>query len=592
MTVTIEIPPPPPELQEVEGDAAGVTGYADTLMSVSATFDDLGSWIGAESRPEGWTGAAASSYAGATEQPASDADAMSLALRRVARACDTYAETLTRLKSRHDDLVERRRGLVLDRQQLVSDVNSAGEVTDAEVAALRQRAGVLGGRIADLAEDHTALQRDVTSNDERMLATFRAAGTLQKVRARYGGADDPADAAMDRPGSPTDPNSSPSAVHDWWNGLTEAERAAVIAAYPELIGNTDGIPADGRDEANRLMLGQDLALLRLRETDGTLTGDEEKQLENAEAAQDALEDAAGYLDPVTQDPVDSLLYMYDPSAFDGDGRIALSIGDPDTAENVAVTVPGFGTDGGSAAYLTERAYSVYSASRFDDPTGSTAAMMWIGYDAPDNAPLVGDGDFAAVLTEGHAEAGGERLADTIDGLRASRDGDPAHLTVIGHSYGSTTTGHGAHDHGLDVDDIVFVGSPGVGGDTNNAGDLNIDEDHVWAGRNSRDIIATLGNHGWVHGETLLGAGLGDDPTEDDFGANRFQAEATDRGDVRWTGDHSKYFDPSSESLYNISQIVNGDYDQVEHADHTYDPWYDGPQDPEWDRDPTSTQTGP
>lgn len=592
MTVTIDIAPPPPELKEVEGEPGGITGFADTMVSVSATFDDLGSWIGSESQPAGWTGAASTSYAAATERPRTDADALSLALRRVSRACDTYAETLSGLKSRYDDLVERRRGLLLDRQQLVSDVNSAGEATDAEISALRQRAGELGTRIATLVEDHTALQRDVTSNDEKMLAAFRAAGSLAKVRARYGGVADPADAAVARPGSPLDPASTPASVNTWWDGLSDAEQAAVIAAYPELVGNTDGIPASGRDEANRLVLGQDLAVLRLRETDGTLTDAEEKQLENAEAAQDALDDAAGYLDPVTQEPVESRLYMYDPSAFDGDGRIALSIGDPDTADNVALQVPGFGTDGGSAAYLTERAYNIYSASRFDDPGSSTASIMWIGYDAPDNAPFTGDGDFAGVLTEGAAEAGGKRLADTVDGLRAGRDGDPAHLTVIGHSYGSTTTGYGASDYGLAVDDIVFVGSPGVGGEVDNASDLNIDPEHVWDGRNSRDIIATLGNHGWVNGGTLLGAGLGDDPSEDDFGANRFQAEATDRGDVRWFGDHSKYFDPSSESLYNISQIVNGDYGQVQSAEQTYDPWYDGPQDPEWDRDPTATRTGP
>ncbi len=158
-------------------------------------------------------------------------------------------------------------------------------------------------------------------------------------------------------------------------------------------------------------------------------------------------------------------------------------------------------------------------------------MFWIGYDAPDNLPWDEGWDAAGVRHRGAwRRDGGERLADTLDGLRASRDGDPAHLTAIGHSYGSTTTGHAAHDHGIPVDDLVFVGSPGVGGDTNNAGDTGVDPDHVWAGANSRDPIANLGNHGWIHGETVFGAGLGDDPAEDDFGANRFQAESTTRAD--------------------------------------------------------------
>jgi len=136
---------------------------------------------------------------------------------------------------------------------------------------------------------------------------------------------------------------------------------------------------------------------------------------------------------------------------------------------------------------------------------------------------------------------------------------------------------------------VLVGSPGAGGAADSASDLG-DPDHVWAGANSRDPIANLGNHGWIHGETVFGAGLGDDPAEDDFGANRFEAESTSRGDIVSFEQHSKYFDHNTESLYNISQVVNGNYDAVQHADHVYDPWYDSPQDPEFDRDPTSPAT--
>ena len=41
----------------------------------------------------------------------------------------------------------------------------------------------------------------------------------------------------------------------------------------------------------------------------------------------------------------SQLYLYDPTAFDGDGAVAVCAGDLATADNVAVVVPGFGTDG-------------------------------------------------------------------------------------------------------------------------------------------------------------------------------------------------------------------------------------------------------
>ena len=149
----------------------------------------------------------------------------------------------------------------------------------------------------------------------------------------------------------------------------------------------------------------------------------------------------------------------------------------------------------SAGYQADRAIRLYEASRSLDTTETNATMFWIGYDAPDNLPT-GRARRAGVLTEGMAEAGGERLADTLDGLRAIRPDDPAHLTAIGHSYGSTTLGHAAHDHGIPVDDIVVVGSPGLGGDTDHASDLGIDPEHVYAGANSRDPITYLGNHGW------------------------------------------------------------------------------------------------
>ena len=43
---------------------------------------------------------------------------------------------------------------------------------------------------------------------------------------------------------------------------------------------------------------------------------------------------------MTGEPVGSQLYLYDPAAFDGDGAVAVSAGDLDTADNVSVSVPG------------------------------------------------------------------------------------------------------------------------------------------------------------------------------------------------------------------------------------------------------------
>jgi hypothetical protein len=341
-------------------------------------------------------------------------------------------------------------------------------------------------------------------------------------------------------------------------------------------------------------LERDLAEWGLLEERGLLTADEERWLENARSARDALAAIEQGIDPIDVEPIPSQLYLYDPTAFGGDGAVAVSAGDLAGADNVAVVVPGFGTDGASAGYHAERVLTLYESSRTLDGGQRNASMFWIGYDAPDNMPWQEGWDASGVIGEDLATRGGDRLADTIDGLRASRDGGAAHLTVIGHSYGSTTLGHGAHDHGVPADDLVFVGSPGVGGATDHATDLGIDPGHVWAGANSRDPIAGLGNHGWWHLESALGgAGLGDDPAEDAFGAHRFRAESTTRAaddGFAAFGDHSKYFDHDTESLFNISQVVNGRYAAVRAAGHVTDPWYTDPQDPEWGRRPGSPDT--
>ena len=149
------------------------------------------------------------------------------------------------------------------------------------------------------------------------------------------------------------------------------------------------------------------------------------------------------------------------------------------------------------------------------------------------------------------------------GSAPRRDGDPAHLTAIGHSYGSTTTGHAAHDHGIPVDDLVFVGSPGVGGDTNNAGDTGVDPRPRLGGRQQprpdrlprqprlgprRDAVRRRARRrpgrGRLRRQPVRGR-------VDHAAATRSASTST-----------RSYFDHDTESLYNISQIVNGNYDDV------------------------------
>jgi alpha/beta hydrolase family protein len=583
--VVITLPPEPRPVPPLDADPGRVREFAAALLAASAQVDDLGGFVAAQARIPAWTGDAAAAYHGAIRPTGRTADAMSLALRAVARRADQHADALQALLERRDSLVAERDGLL----DAVADLRGRVEGAPVEQAAeLEAACQDCARRVRAFEADLDRWATDLIAEEEAMREAFARVLTLEQVERRYGGTPDPADEALDSlPG----PGASPQDVKAWWDGLSDEQQLAIIAASPGSIGNRDGIPPWARAAANTVALGRDLAEWVHLEDLGVLTEDERQWLDNARAAQEAIETIEEGRDPLTDLPVRAQLYLYDPTAFDGDGAVAVAAGDLGTADDIGVTVPGFGTDGRSAPYQADRALDLYEATRVADGRDTVATLFWIGYDAPDNLPWEGTGwDGAGVTDEAMATAGGQRLADLLDGLRASRDGDPAHLTAIGHSYGSTTTGHAAHDHGIPVDDVVFVGSPGVGGETGTAADTGVDPDHVWAGANSRDPIADLSNHGWLHLEALGGAGLGDDPAEDDFGAIRFQAEDVSRPDHLDLDQHSLYFQHDTESLLNISHIVAGHYEDVVVADPVHDPWYAGPQDPEWDRDPTAPDT--
>ncbi len=589
---TIMLPPQPSAVPPLEAEPGGVRTYSADLLAASTQVDELGGFVAGPARPAptDWSGVAANAYDDAIRPTGRQADAMSLALRSVARRVDQHADALQTLLERRRELESARADLVAAIADLRARIAAASaDPSGATVARLQAEAQDLTRRVEAYQADLDRWVTDLAAEEEAMCAAFAKVLTLDQVEQQYGGVADPADGAlatMPPAGSP------PTDVRAWWDGLTREQQQAIIAASPGSIGNRDGIPAVARDDANRVSLDRDLAEWKHLDDLHVITDDERQWLKNAQAADGAISTIEGSVDPLTHEPLPAQLYLYDPTAFDGDGAVAVSAGNLDTAHDVATMVPGFGTDGESAPFYAERARDLYEATRTAG-SESTATMFWIGYDAPDNLPWTGEGwDAAGVAGEGMATAGGDRFADMIDGLRASHQGDPAHLTAIGHSYGSTTLGHAAHDHHIPVDDLVFVGSPGVGGDTHDVGDTGVAADHVWAGANSRDPIADLSNHGWVNLGTFGGLGLGDDPAEDDFGATRFEAESVDRPGHLSFDEHSKYFDHGSESLYNLSQIASGHYDQVLTAGHVTDPWWTSPQDPEWDRTPTTRPTMP
>ncbi len=393
-----------------------------------------------------------------------------------------------------------------------------------------------------------------------------------------------------------EPPSDPNQRAEWWNGLTPEQQSQQIAADPQQIGSLDGLPASARDQANRQVLEQDIARLEadaeqaqaeaLEASQGTpsaqdvasaspetfLPEEERRQLENARAVQAQLDRVEEQTDPVTGEPLTAQLLVYDPTFVDGEGRAAIAVGNVDTADHVAVSVPGL--DSNVRDYmdnLTGNALNLYNESR--RAGGDVATVAWLGYDAP---------TLANVAVDNAAENGAPLLAADVAAIRASRGDNQPHLTVIGHSYGSTTASIAADRHGLAADDLVLIGSPGAGHADNVSDYEGIDSEHVWAGSASRDPVTHLNDK-----DVYFWDPLGLDPSLDSFGANRFRAEAVDRSDgfIDFS-DHSKYYNENSESLFNLASITTGNYDRVMRAEHREETFLGlDISDPEHDRDP-------
>ncbi|RRR99088.1 alpha/beta hydrolase [Glycomyces terrestris] len=390
-----------------------------------------------------------------------------------------------------------------------------------------------------------------------------------------------------------DRDAGPAEVNAWWDGLSPFEQQGLLEARPELLAQVDGIPADVRDTANRTLLDGELHR-REREIEAVedrLAADpgNEGLQRRLEGLRGTREDLERLRDKVSEPyqigaggpALDHYLLGYSSAE---DGRAIVAIGNPDTADNVSVLVPGTGADLGNAGGSIDRAGLMAADAYWADPGASTASVMWLGYDAPDEV-------VPHAMDAAYAEGAAKNLSSFASGLRATDEDGASRVTVTGHSYGSTTVGIAARDAGLDVDGLVFVGSPGVGVDT--ASDLGIDPDRVWATRNEEDII------GWAREDAigaiagggaggLLGGPLGGliggavgyfasdhddlvhgtDPVSDAFGGRTFRSDATRDADgieELWkdnADNHSSYWDgdnghPRNAARDNMAYIVTG-----------------------------------
>lgn len=410
---------------------------------------------------------------------------------------------------------------------------SASEAARASWGRLVER----GGDVVDRARRLAAVVADVATAD---VATANLTADLPldpehdaRLVAALTVAARPGPGAV---GAPRE-GQEPAAVAHWWTGLDEPERARLTAERPELVGGLDGVPALDRDRANRLRL----AAARWEATASEAALDAERdrvtgfcELREVEAR---LAEVHGRLDRLAAieqaaGPGHALLDL-DPAA----GRAAVASGDVDRAGHVGVFVPGFTA---RAEDLPERVAELDALAARAGP--DTAVVAWYDYAAPQWSGIT-DPARSVLGTRPASDAAG-RLASFLTGLDAAHPAGPAHVTAIGHSYGTLTVAQ-ALPAARGVDDVVLLGCPGVT-------PTPVPRSAVWVGEARGDAIADTG---WFGPDPSSAPGVrvlatGPEPARTAPSGVALPPTTGVRG-------HSAYLRPGSTSAEGVAAVVAG-----------------------------------
>lgn len=403
------------------------------------------------------------------------------------------------------------------------------------------------------------------------------------------------------------PNWTPSQNAAWWKSLSYEQQQFLINRRPDDIRHLDGLPAVARDRANKHALDGYL------HADGTYrAGAFEESKEELSAATEEYDKAKKeYLKAASETstnhiPADvrekyrkatermrAAQEHYDDLAairrqtndteraksglppaylldfdYDKDRQRTTAIvssGNPDTATHVSTLVPGIGTNvRGDLGYYMEfnerlRKQTAYAGI---DPN-NVATISYLGYVAPKNEGV----DLIQATDIRYADRAAPKLAQFEEGLRASAEANNHNFvnTLIGHSYGSTTSGKSMTlvAPGT-VDRFIMCGSPGSG--VQSIDEYNVPKEHVY--------VSSIPTHDSVQDLNLLASsGYGKDPRNLD-GITHLSGDATDSADYwvnkkipgisRWWTDvthsfehHMDYFDEGTRTSQDFANIVAG-----------------------------------
>jgi hypothetical protein len=524
--------------------------YATSLLASNSTFTDQVHRMdrAVDSAMDKWQGDAAAA-----------ASARSLSESLAASHIDTAVIAIAEAHASHGGILDGIRASLLAIVDLEAPgagmaVSDDGTVTAPTVP--------VGGAVVIAALLQSRLDRQADDIEVRIkaLLTQFGDGELQAAQAIRA-----AQQQLDATGSPeaatispvvsdivsgtTSLPSDPAQLHEMWSTLSPADKDALFA-HDNYIGNRDGLPVVDRDHYNRIKLDDELA--RAEACDPTVSN----RLTDLQAVRDTIE----------KDPNRMLMLLDTQSG--AQTHAAVAVGNPDTADHVSVTTPGLNTTvGGAIGAMTEEGTLMQSTAEAQLDTipgheGETVSTIaWIGYDAPqlDKDDYFSEESIAGAIQVAqpwNAQAAAPNLSQFYEGIDASNhDGDP-HLTAVGHSYGSFTTGLALQEtpEGI-VDDVMVYGSPGLGTGhdlvDSSLDKLNIAPGHAYEMTAHDDPVAHMNRFGWSPGYMSEFTHLDTDATTTADGVTR--QGASGHSDYPRSGDNNQL----RTSGYNTAVVIAG-----------------------------------
>ncbi|WP_157489891.1 alpha/beta hydrolase [Frigoribacterium sp. Leaf44] len=328
----------------------------------------------------------------------------------------------------------------------------------------------------------------------------------------------------------------------WWSDLGDDRRTVLAHAVPGVVGNLEGVPYSVRDTANRQFLRYATTAVA-----GRIGSDAERPDDLRRLAM--LEQVRATLDGATHDvpfagTADRHLVALDTVL---PGRAAVTVGDLDTADDVSLLVPGMlftvsdqlvdWTNTAGALHDEQATWATLLGRGGPGPVPTVAVVAWMGYQTP---------DLTNFYDLGLAQRGAAHLEGALAGLDAARADDEPRVSVMAHSYGSTTATIALSSGRVAVDSLVLLGSPGSV--VPDAGDLAV---------RGTDVYAAAGSFDPVAGSGFFGA----DPATAAFGAVALHmgggSDAVTGRPLSGALGHNDYFRAGTESMRSLALIGLG-----------------------------------